>query len=263
MRSTGSEEEKQDIYEAYHQGQGSLEHILNAVPCAQVLEDEGRFITVIEDAIKAGELERLGGWTSSVSDTKARTKMRNNARKEAMEAEAHAKELGVWEELFGDGKKRPRRSSKADAAKEEDEEDEEDEPPVKSKRARSTDSTSKKAASAKGKSKGKKEAQGANEDDQEDLGGLAALIQKRQESRSGIGGLIARLEEQANAEADARYSARGGKGKRECRDPLGGERLDPGEPNEEEFLAAQQRLTDTAGSTKGKGTTKTKGKKGR
>lgn len=234
-----------------------------------MLEDEGRFVRVIEDAIKVGDLEPLDEWTRSVSDTNARTKMRSNARKEAIEAEAHAKELGVWDELFGDGKKRSRHASKADATQE-DQDEEEDEQPVKSKRARSTNSAPahpKKPSSSKGNTKGKKPPQDDQDgqdghEDHEDLGGLAALIQKRQESRSGIGGLIARLEQQAESEADARYHARGGKGKRERRDPLGGNGLEPGEPNEDEFLAAQQRLLGKGGSTQGKTNTKAKGKKG-
>lgn len=225
------------MYDAYSSTDGSLVEILNTVPCANVLADEERFVALIQEGIRTHQLEKLKGWTASLNDSKGREKMRRNAHKEAAEAEEHAKELGIWDEVFGDGKKRPRKTASAEES-------------------------SKPAKRSRGK---KNEAEADGED--EDLGGLAAMIQRRQASRGGgIGSLIARLEADAHAEADERHKTRGGKGKRERRDPLA-PRLEAGEPSEEEFLAAQQRLLnkgkESAGATTEAKPAKGKGKKGR
>lgn len=99
-----SDEERQDLLDAYVQAEGNLEEIFTLVPCSEVLVDEERFVKTIEEAIKGGEVEELGGWKTSKGDEGKRKKMREKAKKEANEAEEYAKELGVWDELFG-GKK--------------------------------------------------------------------------------------------------------------------------------------------------------------
>lgn len=269
--SLGSDEERQEVYEAYRAGEGSLEHILNSIPFAEVLQDEERIVALVNEGIQSKDLERLEGWKNTLADTKGRETMRKKARKEASEAEAHAKELGVWDEIFGDGKKRPRPSRRdSQQSKEknptpaqneevEEVEEEEEEEAVPTKRARrAKDKSSQSQTKSKSNApKGKKPARPAagEENEHEDLDGLAALIQRRQSNRGGgISSLIARLEEDAHAEADARHKTRGGKGKRERRDPLAS-RPEPGEPTEDEFQAAQQRLlgSKTSSSSSGSG----------
>ena len=103
--AAGSDEELEDLIEAYTASSGSLEKILEAVPSPDEAVAEDRFVERINEAIDAGKLQRLSGWTKSSKDTKAREKRRKRADAEAAEAEKAAKELGVHEKLYGGGKK--------------------------------------------------------------------------------------------------------------------------------------------------------------
>lgn len=72
-------------------------------------EDEPRFIVLISDLITNGDLPALPTWESSVKDEKSRLVRKKQGEKEAKEAEALAKELGVWDEFYGTGKEGHRR----------------------------------------------------------------------------------------------------------------------------------------------------------
>jgi DnaJ family protein C protein 9 len=76
---------------------------MNHIPHS-VHADESRFIVVISHLISKGELPSLPTWESSVKDEKSRLVREKQGRKEAKEAEALAKELGVWDEFYGSGK---------------------------------------------------------------------------------------------------------------------------------------------------------------
>ena len=103
VTTTGSDEEKADVLAAYRTHEGSLPDMLDDVMCAAAA-DEGRFKTLVEEAIATGELERTATWTTSAADGKAAKKRAAAERKEAREAEEHAKEIGVWDEFYGSGK---------------------------------------------------------------------------------------------------------------------------------------------------------------
>ncbi|KAM0792533.1 hypothetical protein ACM66B_005202 [Microbotryomycetes sp. NB124-2] len=94
----GSDEEKQDLFNAYKTFEGDVESILNNIMCS-THEDEDRFVKLIDEAIKARQLPKLKQWTKSSKDVKAKQKRKDKADKEAQEAEAYAKELGVFEQL--------------------------------------------------------------------------------------------------------------------------------------------------------------------
>lgn len=111
-----SDEERQDLLDAYVQAEGSLEEIFTLVPCSEVLADEQRFVQTINAAIKAGDIDELPGWKKSTGDEGGRKKMRVKAQKEASEAEEYAKELGVWDELFGGGAKKGKKATDEDGA---------------------------------------------------------------------------------------------------------------------------------------------------
>lgn len=105
----GSEEERQDILQAYRDHRGSLEGIFSAVPCSNILDDEERFVEIVNAALHANELHETRAWTQLSSSTKGpkiRKTLRDKARSEASEAEAYAKELGVWDDLFGQRRRR-------------------------------------------------------------------------------------------------------------------------------------------------------------
>lgn len=80
-----------------------MDEIMNHVPHS-TYEDEPRFIVSITQLIKDGELPVLKHWESSVKDEKAKLVRKKQGEKEAQEAEALAKELGVWDEFYGSGK---------------------------------------------------------------------------------------------------------------------------------------------------------------
>lgn len=100
----GSDEEKQDLFLAYTTFSGSLDKILPTIMCSTV-EDEERFVKLIDEAITSGELKSTPAWKKSSKDLKAREKRKTKASKEAKEAEEYAKELGVHDKLYGDGVK--------------------------------------------------------------------------------------------------------------------------------------------------------------
>lgn len=183
----GSEEETEDLYEAYKTHGGSLpaimSHILHSTP-----SDESRFIKAINDAIASGTLESLPAWKKTSTDKKAREARARKAKKEEKEAEDAAREMGLWDEFYGDGK---------------------------------TSST--KTSSTKGK-RGTKRKEGEEEEEEEDVSGLAAIIAKRQTSRaSAFDALLAKYGHEAGEDEDVvefsgKPGGKSGKGKRRGED---------------------------------------------
>jgi DnaJ family protein C protein 9 len=82
--------------------------------------DEPRFVTIITDLIKKKELKSTPNWKSSSKDEKAKVVRKQEAEKEAKEAEDLAKELGVWDEFYGSGKAAERKRGKAKGKGKED-----------------------------------------------------------------------------------------------------------------------------------------------
>ena len=72
-------------------------------------DDEFRFIEIISDLIGKGQLSATPTWLSSSKDEKAKLGRRKQGEKEAKEAEMAAKELGVWDEFYGSGRKTERK----------------------------------------------------------------------------------------------------------------------------------------------------------
>jgi DnaJ family protein C protein 9 len=107
----GSEEEKGDLKEAYIAHKGSLPLILDHIPHASHA-DEDRLVGIVNDLIASGELESTKKWTTTSNDKTAKAKRGKAAAKEAKQAEAAAKELGVWDEFYGSGKKGKRQGDK-------------------------------------------------------------------------------------------------------------------------------------------------------
>lgn len=159
-----SSDEKDDILEAYNDTNGDLAGIFDHVPCCEFVADEARFVALIDDAIAAGELKPTPAWKRSKS-AEGRKALRAKAQGEAAEAEKLARELGVWDDLFGDGKAK-----------------------AKPTKAAGKDTKTK---AARGKAK-------SSNDDDDDLGGLAALIQRKNQNRaSKFDDMIAKLEAKA------------------------------------------------------------------
>ncbi|KAG8973393.1 hypothetical protein FRB90_009936 [Tulasnella sp. 427] len=104
----GSEEEVDDLKEAYVKCQGSIDGIMAEIPHS-TYEDEDRFIGILTPLIKKGGLPKFATWQKDVKDKKGKERRRAEGEREAKEAEQHAKEIGVWDEFYGSGKEGPRK----------------------------------------------------------------------------------------------------------------------------------------------------------
>lgn len=121
-RREGSEEELQDLMETYTTHAGSLPDIMAHIPHSTSV-DEPRFVKAINDAIANGTLDALAAWKKTSTDKKAREARARKAKKEEKEAEDAAREMGVWDEFYGDDKasgKGKRGMKRKDADEEED-----------------------------------------------------------------------------------------------------------------------------------------------
>ena len=101
---------------AYNNTGGSLGEIMNHVPHSTI-EDEPRFVRMINDLIKSRDLTSTPSWEEGVSDQTARSKRMKKSAKEAKEAEALAKEIGVWDEFYGSGKPTDRATKRKEKQK--------------------------------------------------------------------------------------------------------------------------------------------------
>lgn len=158
---------------------GCIGEIMTHIPHSTD-DDESRFVVIIASLIKKGELAALPEWDKSVKDEKARLARKKQAHKEAGEAEALARDLGVWDEFYGSGKTGARNKDKKGKgkAKEADDEEEGDTSALqalilqrKKKMGNFLDSLAEKYAEPepkKGKSKSKRGKRAAEEDDEED-----------------------------------------------------------------------------------------------
>lgn len=86
---------------------------------SDALTAEERFTTLINSAIAAKEVKSYPAWSKMLKDTKAREKRQKEASKEAGEAEALAKELGVHDKLYGTGKGKAKGKKEKEAEGEE------------------------------------------------------------------------------------------------------------------------------------------------
>lgn len=101
----GSDEEKQDLLEAYEKFEGCMDHVYDTVMLSNVLDDDVRFRAIINKAIAEKEVEDFPKYSQETEvQRQARVK---RAQKEAKEAEKHAKKIEA------DKKKKAAASSKA------------------------------------------------------------------------------------------------------------------------------------------------------
>ncbi|PKI83827.1 hypothetical protein MVES_002194 [Malassezia vespertilionis] len=117
----GSDEERQDILRSYTDYDGSLREIFAAVPYSNILDDERRFFKIVEAAIKQGDIPSTEAWEALATPKgkRLRKELKQHALSEANEAEAYAKELGVYDQLFGK-KGKDKRKVTSESAKEDD-----------------------------------------------------------------------------------------------------------------------------------------------
>ncbi|KAH8811974.1 DnaJ domain-containing protein [Xylogone sp. PMI_703] len=111
----GSDDEKDDILEAYTQSKGKMDAIYETVMLSNPLDDDERFRKIIDAAIADGSVRSYKAYThESAASKRARVE---EAKGEAEEAMAYAKELGVEDKLFGKkGKGGKKHNDEADLA---------------------------------------------------------------------------------------------------------------------------------------------------
>jgi len=98
----GSEEERDDILAAYTEHEGNMDKVYETVMLSNVLEDDERFRKIIDEAIENGDVE---GYRRYTKESKASKEKRIRlAREEGDEAVQHAKDLGIYDQVFGGGK---------------------------------------------------------------------------------------------------------------------------------------------------------------
>ncbi|KAK4686445.1 hypothetical protein P7C73_g3694, partial [Tremellales sp. Uapishka_1] len=115
----GSKDEEADLVAAFTKTKGSLPAIVSHIPHSQV-SDEPRFVLLINALIALGTLASTAKWESTSTDEKARSKRIRAAERAEREAEKAAKELGVWDEFYGGGKKGKRQGDEKKEATKKD-----------------------------------------------------------------------------------------------------------------------------------------------
>eukprot|EP00088_Acartia_fossae_P002865 TRINITY_DN11197_c0_g1_i1.p1 TRINITY_DN11197_c0_g1~~TRINITY_DN11197_c0_g1_i1.p1 ORF type:complete len:258 (+),score=78.67 TRINITY_DN11197_c0_g1_i1:31-804(+) len=88
----GSDEEKEDVKQAYIDGKGEMEFILDNVMLSTI-EDEDRFRAIIDQLIKDKQVKKLKAYSGETEGAKKARK--RAADKEAKEAEQATKEMGL------------------------------------------------------------------------------------------------------------------------------------------------------------------------
>ncbi|KAF3916887.1 hypothetical protein ABW20_dc0110669 [Dactylellina cionopaga] len=204
----GSEEERADLITIFEEVEGDMDKLFENVILSDPIADEDRFRKILDAAIKEGEIEAFPAYVNEPK--KARQARKKNAEKESKEAMDYAKELGVYDKLFGKDSKQP------------DVEEVEDEEPAQNGRR-------KKAVASK-----KKKKESNPEDDPNHP--LAALIRSRQSARQGkMTNFFDNLEAKYAQPATKRGRKRAS--------------VEP-EPSEEEFMAIQAKLNSGSGRNK-------------
>jgi DnaJ family protein C protein 9 len=97
----GSEEEKADVLKWYEKCEGKMAKLYKNVMLSDPAEDEERFRGIIDAGIESGEVEGYKAYTEeSENSRKKRVEAaRKKKEKEAREAEKHAEELGIGNDL--------------------------------------------------------------------------------------------------------------------------------------------------------------------
>lgn len=110
----GSDQERQDLLSAFEKNKGNMDSVYEVVMLSNVLDDDERFRSIIDEAIQKKEVT---AWDKYVNESKKTRELRlEHARKEAREAEELAKELDAEEKLGrkGRGKGKKKKATKAD-----------------------------------------------------------------------------------------------------------------------------------------------------
>ena len=87
----GTEEETNDLLEAFKKFEGNMDRIFENIVFSNVLDDEDRFRTIIDKAVKDGKVKGYKAYTEEPE--KQRQTRYKEAQKEAKEAEKEHKKM--------------------------------------------------------------------------------------------------------------------------------------------------------------------------
>lgn len=91
-----SEEEKNDLIVAYEATEGDMDEVMGQVMCA-THDDEPRFIKTLQELIKEGRIPEFPAFKKKIGEA-AKKQRAKKAKKEAAEAEALGREMGLGAE---------------------------------------------------------------------------------------------------------------------------------------------------------------------
>jgi DnaJ family protein C protein 9 len=249
--NTGSEEERLAVLDAYTVSQGSLDVVFERVMVSSVLDDEERFRVVIQAAIDAGEVKAYRAFTKETA--KSKNERRKKAEGEQKEAEEYAKELGVWDALFGNKKKAQEGEQKVHSGEAEVDGDENEDRGSSTKPKASGRVKGKEKAATKPKEDSKPKSKKAKNED--DTSALEALIKSRQQNREA--NFLSNLEAKYGAggsevtKGKTQKKTQGrGRGKKAVDEKAGEETA---EPTEQEFRAAREKIEKNTAKKRGVG----------
>lgn len=92
----GSQEEEEELKNAYIEAEGDMQVIIDSVMCAKA-EDEDRFHAKISSWLEEGSVPEFPNWSGQMSKA-SKTKRKKKAAAEAAEADSLAAELGLTKE---------------------------------------------------------------------------------------------------------------------------------------------------------------------
>lgn len=252
--SIGSDEERAAVLQAYTDSEGSLDVIFERVMVSSVLDDEDRFRTMIQEAIDADEVKAYKAFTKETARSKKQR--RQKAEGEKKEAEEYAKELGVWDVLFGEKKQRKadKEAALADAEMQQaDEEDGEEEELASKSTAKSNGRGKGKGRTTNPKPEPKAKVNGGKKVKKDDTSALEALIKGRQANRQA--GFLANLEAKYGVNGSEVKEKEGmrrkGRGKKAVYEDEDEDADEVPEPTEEEFQAAKKKIEKGTASLAG------------
>lgn len=95
----GSDEERNDLLEAYETHEGNLDRLYQSVMLSNALDDDDRFRAIIDQAIASGEVASYKAYTEEPE--KKRQSRKKQAQREAKEAEKHGREIEAKKKKAG------------------------------------------------------------------------------------------------------------------------------------------------------------------
>jgi DnaJ family protein C protein 9 len=110
----GSADERRDLLKAYTKAKGNLQMVYELVMLSDILEDDDRFLAIINDGVSKGSVESYAAYENETPDMRQRAKDQEKQRREAYDKRQAAKEAAA--PANGKTNGTPRKKAKKSAA---------------------------------------------------------------------------------------------------------------------------------------------------